>query len=198
MRSPEQKLKLLESLEHQSKREAEKKLASIQPKVIKQESEKVLTESLTEIRFVADESLLKKLNRIREITAHQSMSSGESTGIANIFHKLAEEYLERHDPLIKAKRLLNKVSTSPETKPCVTKAPMKIESRHIPASIRHKIWMRDQGKCTFEKNGRKCNSSYGVEIDHIQPYGIGGAHTMNNLRLLCRQHNQLQSKKAYG
>ena len=95
--SPQEKSSLLNTIENQSKQQVEKQLAAIQPKIIPQESKRILTESMTEIKFVADESLMKKLERIREITAH---AIPEGT-IAKMINKLADEYLKRHDPMLK-------------------------------------------------------------------------------------------------
>jgi hypothetical protein len=54
------------------------------------------------------------------------------------------------------------------------------------------IWQRDQGKCT------QCGSEKYLEIDHILPRALGGTNKPENLRLLCRAHNQRASVRAFG
>ncbi|UCH83584.1 MAG: HNH endonuclease, partial [Candidatus Latescibacterota bacterium] len=42
------------------------------------------------------------------------------------------------------------------------------------------------------------NSTWGLEIDHIEPHARGGANAANNLRLLCGRHNRLEAKRVLG
>jgi len=97
--SQDEKASLLHSIENQSKNALEKRLSAIQPKLIPQESKRILTPFLTEIKFVADENLMIKLNRIHEISGHTMPGAG----LAETFAKLADEYLQKHDPMIKLK-----------------------------------------------------------------------------------------------
>ena len=72
-------------------------------------------------------------------------------------------------------------------------------SRHIPAAIKDKVYERDGGRCTFVgKNGLRCDATHDLQIDHIKPFGRGGGHRLDNLRLLCGKHNRLEAEQAYG
>ena len=70
--------------------------------------------------------------------------------------------------------------------------PIKKISRYIPAKIRKQVWLRDEGRCTYScpQTKRQCHSQNFLQIDHIQPYALGGNHEIKNLRLLCANHNQ--------
>ncbi len=61
--------------------------------------------------------------------------------------------------------------------------PAPSASRYVPKRLEAYIWYRDQGKCT------ECGTTKNLEIDHIKPFVYFGAHTPENLRLLCRAHN---------
>jgi hypothetical protein len=98
--SVSERLSLIHTIENKSKLEVEKQLAAIQPKIIPQESKRVLTKSLTEIKFVADESLLKKLERVQQVSGHVLASAS----MAEMISKLADEYLKKHDFLLKIKK----------------------------------------------------------------------------------------------
>ena len=65
-------------------------------------------------------------------------------------------------------------------------------TRYIPSAVRHHVWMRDQGKCTYvcPKTKRRCSSNHLLQIDHIKAFSKGGTHEPDNLRLLCANHNQ--------
>ncbi|MBK9294799.1 MAG: HNH endonuclease [Oligoflexia bacterium] len=66
-------------------------------------------------------------------------------------------------------------------------------SRYIPAYIKRQVWQRDQGRCQYQStnSAQKCNSTYFIQIDHVTPFSHGGSSTdINNLRLLCANHNR--------
>ena len=74
--------------------------------------------------------------------------------------------------------------------------------RYIPSKVRHHVWMRDQGKCTYvcPKTKRRCASDHLLQIDHIKPFSLGGTNEVDNLRLLCANHNQFMFSRyqKYG
>jgi hypothetical protein len=72
-------------------------------------------------------------------------------------------------------------------------------SRRIPAALRDAVFARDQGKCTYRgSEGRRCESSHNLQIDHIVPFARGGAASLTNLRLLCGKHNRLAAERIFG
>ena len=65
---------------------------------------------------------------------------------------------------------------------------------YIPAQIKREVSKRDQGCCTYPG----CLSKHFLEYDHIQPVSLNGTSTLENLRLLCRAHNQLVAIQQLG
>ena len=65
----------------------------------------------------------------------------------------------------------------------------KVRSRHIPQSVKDKVWNRDGGKCV------ECGSNEDLEFDHIIPHSKGGANTYRNIQLLCEPCNRAKSAK---
>ena len=64
-------------------------------------------------------------------------------------------------------------------------------TRHIPAAIRREVFERDGHRCTYEgPTGRRCDSAHDLQLDHIHPWGCGGATNAENLRVLCSTHNR--------
>ncbi len=69
--------------------------------------------------------------------------------------------------------------------------------RYIPAAIKREVYKRDKGTCSYRHlDGETCGSSWQVEVDHITPLALGGKTESANLRLLCRNHNQMVAKDA--
>ncbi|MEZ4754274.1 MAG: HNH endonuclease, partial [Bdellovibrionota bacterium] len=72
-------------------------------------------------------------------------------------------------------------------------------SRHIPNQIRKAVLERDENKCTYvSETGKACRCSWDLELDHIVPFAEGGQHTVGNLRVLCRAHNQYLAEQKFG
>jgi len=71
--------------------------------------------------------------------------------------------------------------------------------RAIPSRIRAIVYRRDAGRCVHAyEDGRRCESTNRLEFDHIVPLAKGGKTTVDNLRLLCRAHNQAEAERAFG
>lgn len=63
--------------------------------------------------------------------------------------------------------------------------------KSVTPKLKKEILNRDK-YCQFKdpETGRMCGSRYFLEADHIQPRFLNGPHSLNNLRALCRNHNQ--------
>jgi hypothetical protein len=46
--------------------------------------------------------------------------------------------------------------------------------------------------------GRRCSERHRLEFHHRHPYGLGGDHSPENIRLVCRVHNQYLAEHDYG
>ena len=86
---------------------------------------------------------------------------------------------------------------SPGTKPEAPSAtaPRKTISR----STRRAVAERDGLRCTWQSpDGVRCESRAWLENDHADPRGRGGSSEPQNIRLLCRSHNQRAAELHYG
>ncbi len=71
--------------------------------------------------------------------------------------------------------------------------------RRIPNALLRQILARDGMRCTFTTAaGYRCDARTFLEIHHDDPWARGGADTLDNLRLLCRDHNRLLAERDYG
>jgi hypothetical protein len=62
-----------------------------------------------------------------------------------------------------------------------------------------RVWERDEGQCTFVGDtGKRCPEASRLEYDHKQPVAKGGDSSVENVRLRCRAHNQLEAERAFG
>ncbi|MCM2278843.1 MAG: HNH endonuclease, partial [Oligoflexia bacterium] len=83
--------------------------------------------------------------------------------------------------------------------PRSTKRYFAPRQRYVPAFIRRNVWKRDAGRCTFVgPDGRKCETRFALQYDHIVPVAKGGLSTAENLRLRCRTHNLQAAIEVLG
>src|SRR5262249_58949992 len=72
-------------------------------------------------------------------------------------------------------------------------------SRHVPADVKRRVWLRDLGSCAFVgQNGRRCSERAFVEFHHVRPFAIGGEATVSNIELRCRRHNRYEASVFFA
>ena len=84
-----------------------------------------------------------------------------------------------------------------------TTRPQKPRESHRPgyisAHVRRTVWENCGGQCVIVgENGKRCSARKFLEYDHIIPLARGGKSTVENLRLVCRAHNQHAAEQALG
>ena len=69
----------------------------------------------------------------------------------------------------------------------------------IPAEVKREVWRRAGGQCEWRfESGERCGCRRRLEYDHIEPLALGGASTIDNVRLTCRPHNLLAARQVFG
>jgi hypothetical protein len=73
-------------------------------------------------------------------------------------------------------------------------------SRYIPAAVRRTVHQKSGGQCCYVNaaTGRRCGERRNLQIDHVQPYALGGTHEVRNLQVLCRPHNLMRARDTFG
>jgi HNH endonuclease len=130
--------------------------------------------------FQGPPALREAIERAKDMLSHKFPFGG----MGEVLFEIVQEYLERHDPqqTLKLGRL----------------APPKGRSS-IPAAIRRAVWARDGGRCAFiGPDATRCQTRRALELDHKTPRALGGTDTLENLRLLCRPHNDSERRRILG
>ena len=71
-------------------------------------------------------------------------------------------------------------------------------SRHIPAAVQRPVWERDEGRCTFVGPNGRCTETSLLQFHHDDPFAMGGAPTVDNIRLRCAAHNRYEAELFFG
>lgn len=242
--SKTQKIELLKKVENKSTRQSEIILREFSPlSAIKNDSQRVLNNTQTEIKFIADQELLNKIEELKNLLSHKHVNPNFN----ELLHSLADlalvevkrrkkifskselkkvqsaqsvisDEIKINKPNINLKTyakqetqkqevqkqraqnktidfLTNKRLTSAPKKPC-SKFNHK-NQRYIHPTVKNEVWFRDGGCCSYRnpQTKRRCESKYQLEFDHIKPVAMGGKSDINNIRLLCREHNQYMAYK---
>ena len=71
--------------------------------------------------------------------------------------------------------------------------------RHVPAAVKHEVFVRDAGRCNHvDERGERCRETRYLELHHLQPFARGGQHIATNLALRCSAHNALAAEEDLG
>ena len=73
-------------------------------------------------------------------------------------------------------------------------------SRYCSAEVREQVYLRDGGRCTYTdpQTGRRCDSAWQIELDHLHEWALYGPSTPENLTIRCKRHNGHRARKTFG
>jgi len=145
------------------------------------------------VRFTADEKVHAELQELRSLLRH-SVPDGD---VGKILARAIGVLLKQVRNITIGE--CASPGSRPSARPSKAKSPGKKPTRHIPVAIRLEAWARDRGRCTFEsKDGRSCESREAIEFHHRVPWARCKEHTVDNIALRCRAHNQYEAVLNFG
>ena len=142
-------------------------------------------EARYELKFSVTKEVFEKYQEAKRLLSGKH----PQVNLEVLFEEVLEAYLDKKSPTRRQARREKRKQAKKATK----------QSRYIPAETRDKVTIRDGSRCSYvAPNGERCNCTHGLQMDHIDPYGMGGSNELENLRLLCGTHNRLAAEQAYG
>jgi hypothetical protein len=124
-----------------------------------------------------------KLLRAQALLRHQ-VPSGD---LAEVLDRALDALLDRVEG-----RKLGK-TTAPR------KARTSRVKRYVPRAVRRQVVARDGARCAFVgEDGRRCEETGFLELDHVVPVSRGGRATVEKVRVLCRGHNLYEAERILG
>jgi len=150
---------------------------------------RAVSESQWSLRVTIDRACNEDLETLKSLLAHK-IPHGD---LAAMLHEAIRCGIEKHG------KRKGAVAPARKANRAVPAADRPKVTATIPAEVRREVWRRDGGRCAFvAADGRRCNSRWKLEIDHIQPQALGGSSMVDGLRLACRAHNLLYAERAFG
>ena len=203
----------LEKASTLSNRQLDKEVARVRPMEAVREVATYVSESRVQLKLGIAETEMIKLRRAQDLL---SQARRKSVSLEELITVLTGEYLQRHDPVQKAKRhivkngmkngsiedqTIDQNKTADKTDDgkyalnifsANAHKPVTLQVRTpIPVKILHMVNLRDGRKCThLNPDGIRCNQARFIEIHHLTPVSSGGLNTVKNLITLCSTHHQ--------
>ncbi|HVO30881.1 MAG TPA: HNH endonuclease signature motif containing protein [bacterium] len=166
------------------------------------------------VRFVADREFVEMLKKVRALESH-AVPDGD---LVTLLRRGLEALVRKHEAKKGPKRAKRPAPASPvaavadapgvrdSSQTETDGSPRGIEEaaidakrrKAVPAEVRRAVWERDEGRCVWETASGPCGSTWKVEGDHIIPEALGGEATVENMRLLCRDHNEQHARDVFG
>lgn len=144
------------------------------------------------ITFGAEREFLQLIEKAKQIL---SGKYPQGASLEEVFREALRLLIEKYDPEKRAERRALDDKTSAVATKSKDDSTRTVIHRQIPIKIRDEVFRRDSSKCTYvSPSGQPCQSTWDLEIDHIRPFSMGGDHSLENLRLLCRAHNNFRNK----
>jgi 5-methylcytosine-specific restriction endonuclease McrA len=178
-----------------SQRQLEKEVVRVRPREATREHATYVTPTRVRLEVGLSEAMMLKLRRVQDLLSQRRQ---RPVSLEEALEEMVGEYLHRNDPVEKARRHI--VRARPERpegedlaeRPERPRARPQLSSARVPlrAATRHRVTLRDQGRCTYVANGRACGQTRWIEIHHRTPISQGGTNTVENLQTLCAVHHR--------
>ena len=148
-----------------------------------------LTAEQSRLHATVSSRFLRKLEAARDALSHARPDATPGEILEAGLDLLLAQAAKRRGLVEKPRKEIRPAKTEPQ--------PAKAD--HIPAHVRREVWRRDGGRCQWSlASGGICGSTRHLELDHVRPRSRGGTSTLDNLRILCRSHNDLAARLALG
>jgi hypothetical protein len=136
-----------------------------------------------ELKLTISQELHDKLKRAEELLSH-AVPSGD---IPRLLERALDELIAKQE----------KLQFAATGRPRMTRG--SGNPRYICAPVKRDVRKRDCGQCTYVSGrGHRCGARKFLQYDHVIPVARGGTSTVENLRLRCRAHNQLEAECTFG
>jgi 5-methylcytosine-specific restriction endonuclease McrA len=159
--------------------------APITPEAIAKEPSPIAMQSKVFIQFLVDQSFMRKYRSAITVLSNRL----PRLTFEAVFTALIDEFIRQHEPIERHQRRERAIARSGEAGGRTA----------VPLRTRDAVFARDHGRCTFVgSDGKRCDETIRLQVDHIKPVARGGSNDITNLRLLCARHNRLQAERILG
>ena len=215
------RLEMISAIENKSARDVEKHLISLKPEnVIRTEKIRMVTPEIIEMRLMIPDDLKEKMDKLRQVFSHRVPDMTYLALLDYLVTQALGKVEKKQKSLLPVSRSITSGPENKDRQEEVSRSARDQEvaaakcgevrkflpkslvdnvlaKRNIPPALRHAVWLRDGGVCSYHDphTGRKCGGRSFVQVDHIHPWSKGGENKLENLQLLCAEHNRRKSNR---
>jgi hypothetical protein len=177
-----------------------------------------LTADLRRLHVTVSRSFMKKLDAARDGLSHSMAGASVERVLEAALDLLLEKQARSRGQVKRPRATVAPATPAQAATPAATAAAPRLEApplalvpteptpprragprEAIPAAVKRAVWERDRGRCTWPLDGGGCcGSTHRLEFDHVVPWARDGAPTVEGTRILCRHHNVLAARQAFG
>jgi hypothetical protein len=195
---------LLEAVRGKSKREVEILLAARFPRRDEPARVRAVAPERFRVEFTANAELCEKLERCLDLSSH----ANPKRDLAFVIERAVELLLRRLErkclaKIRRARPQVEVIRARDDSQGGDLRADRSADRapafQHITNADRRFVFERDGSRCTYlSPDGRRCEATAFLELDHVIPRGHGGGNARENLRVFCRAHNLLWAEQVFG
>jgi len=145
------------------------------------------------VTFTGSSELVGMLEEVKTLLAQASgKSCDEAEAIETAVRELRDR-LRKRKYAVGARPRKQKAKTKSQA----PTSKLARRTRRIPNPVRRAVAERDGYRCTYvdPKTGRRCCEIRFLEFQHVEAFSRGGLHSVENLKLFCRGHNQFAARR---
>ncbi|WP_413570103.1 HNH endonuclease [Bdellovibrio sp. HCB117] len=189
--SAHDKKELLSQIANRGHEETQKEIASyFDLPVIEAPVSKVQADESVRLEFTLTKEQYEKLKQAQALLAHSSSSSD----IPNFIEHICDKIITQKTKVRPLKNENADESSNDASVENFVTATVAVSNRV------KKLMLAKQPCCQFKipSTGKICGSTWLLQVDHIQPRWSGGDNSLENLQVLCAQHNRLKYRMESG
>ncbi|WP_413587424.1 HNH endonuclease [Bdellovibrio sp. HCB274] len=191
---PAQTANLLQSIAGKNTFETQKEIAKgLEMKLKKPEQIRIQRDDSVHISLTFSKDQHSTVMRAKDKAAHLLSEKQNDHSLSSFIEILAKSYLGRK------LRILQDETQSNQFRVTESVSGDLYTAKTISPRLRRFVIERDRC-CQYvdAKSGNKCESTYGLEVDHRQPRWAGGTNSIDNLQVLCSAHNKFKYQLESG
>ncbi|UOF00806.1 HNH endonuclease signature motif containing protein [Bdellovibrio reynosensis] len=196
-----QKQELVDQVSGLTAGETQKEVTRVLDLPVKEfDTKKVQQDESVRLGITLSKEQYEKLLQCKDLAAHILLQDSGSVSLTDVIEFLADQYLDKKfKPGKKKKESVNLNTVAEESKDsrdAIVTTDAVVERKSVTTKLRRMVLQRDKC-CQYVdlKTGRKCKSSFALQVDHKTSKWAGGVNSLANLQLLCSQHNREKYKK---
>ena len=194
---------ILEKLENKSNFETQKILAvEFNQPVQVHEFVKPQRDESVRLEVILSSDQFRTLEQVRDLLSHVLPEGNWGDLISYLAEKQVQKIIGKEVPEFFEKNIVcadnyTERNNSNNSQTPTRSLMIKPERKAVRLSVRRMIMQKSQRCCEYRdpETGRKCMSTYQLQIDHRVPVAVDGGNHPENLRVLCRTHNLLEASR---